>query len=63
MNDFGAGYVIGFVIGLACGFLFGRKHKPWSELTEKEKKIMIGIIVGLAVLVILTAIAVLLTKN
>jgi len=63
MNDWTVGYVIGLVFGLACGFLFGRKYKPLSELTEKEKKNRIGIIVGLTVLVILTTVVVLLTKN
>jgi len=63
MSDWTVGYVIGLVFGLGCGFLFGIKYKPLSELTEKEKKIRIGIIVVLAVLVILTTVAVLLTKS
>lgn len=46
------GFVIGLVIGMAIGFAAGRKQKPWSELTEREKKIRIGTIAGLAILVV-----------
>lgn len=42
MSGWAPSYVIGFVVGLACGFLFGRKYKPWSELTEKEKRLGLG---------------------
>ena len=38
------------------GFAIGRKQKPWSELTEKEKKIRIGIIASLAILVVAIAV-------
>jgi hypothetical protein len=34
MSDFLLGMVLGIVIGLAIG----KKQKPWSELTEEEKK-------------------------
>jgi hypothetical protein len=34
---FATGIGIGFVLGLVVGRL-GVKQKPWSELTEKEKK-------------------------
>lgn len=51
------GFVIGFGLGLVVGILWeektvGREHKPWSELTEKKRKIEIGIMVGLALLVV-----------
>jgi len=55
---FATGIGVGFVLGLVVGRL-GVKQKPWSELTDKEKKtrkIMIGIgsfllLLGIAVLV------------
>ena len=34
---FAAGIGVGFVLGLVVGRL-GVKQKPWSEMTEKEKK-------------------------
>ncbi|KYK22238.1 hypothetical protein AYK24_02490 [Thermoplasmatales archaeon SG8-52-4] len=39
------GLVIGVILGLNIGIVIGRKQKPWSELTDKEKKhrkILIG---------------------
>jgi hypothetical protein len=35
---FATGIGVGFVLGLFVGRL-GVKQKPWSELTEKEKKL------------------------
>lgn len=34
---FAAGIGVGFVLGLVAGKL-GIKQKPWSEMTEEEKK-------------------------
>ena len=34
---FATGIGVGFVLGLVVGRL-GVKQKPWSEMTEKEKK-------------------------
>jgi len=45
------GLVIGIAMGLSIGIAIGKKQKPWSELTEEEKrrrKIMIG--AGLVIL-------------
>jgi len=53
-----SGYAVGFVIGLACGFAIGRKQKPWSELTDKQKKILVGATIFLVVLVLLTTLGV-----
>ena len=43
MSDFVIGIPIGIAIGIAIGLnigiLIGKKQKPWSELTEEEKKI------------------------
>jgi hypothetical protein len=50
MNDWGVGYAIGIFTGLAIGFIVGRRQKPWSELTRKEKRIRIGLIAAGVVL-------------
>jgi hypothetical protein len=39
------GMAIGIIIGLNIGIVIGKKQKPWSELTDEEKKhrkILIG---------------------
>lgn len=66
MSDFVIGFVIGIPIGTALGIAIeiaiGIQQKPWSELTEEEKKIrknalfvgtmtlIIGVIVFLSLL-------------
>jgi len=50
MNDWGVGYAIGIFTGLAIGLIVGRRQKPWSELTQKEKRIRIGLIAAGVVL-------------
>jgi hypothetical protein len=58
----GAGFATGIGVGFALGLVVGRlgvKQKPWSELTDKEKKtrkIAIGagslfLVLGIAALV------------
>lgn len=45
MSDFVIGIPIGMAIGIAVGINLGKYKKPWSELTEEEKrhrKIMVG---------------------
>jgi len=56
MSDFVIGIPIGIAIGIAIGIsigiVIGKKQKPWSELTEEEKrtrKMAIG--VGLIILI------------
>ena len=44
MSDWGAGFATGIAVGLAIGLSFRRKQKPWSELTEKEKKLRVWLI-------------------
>ncbi|HUV02018.1 MAG TPA: hypothetical protein VMW67_00980 [Desulfobacteria bacterium] len=43
MSDWVVGYIMGMAVGIAAGFAIGlaagKKQKPWSELTEQEKKI------------------------
>jgi len=51
MSDWGVGYLLGMASGLAIGFVAGRRQKPWSELTQKEKRIRIGLIAAGVVLV------------
>lgn len=49
MSDWGVGFAIGIAVGLIIGLIAGRRQKPWSELTDKEKKIRMGIIAILAI--------------
>ena len=56
MSDFVIGILIGLGIGLLIwmyfGIIIGKKQKPWSELTEEEKrhrKVIIG--VGVIILI------------
>jgi len=44
MSDWGAGFATGIAVGLVIGLFAGRKQKPWSELTEKEKRLRIRLI-------------------
>jgi hypothetical protein len=57
MSDWVVGYIMGMAVGIAAGFAIGfaasKQQKPWSELTEQEKKIrklLIG--AGIALLVL-----------
>ena len=46
------GIAIGMILGLNIGIVIGKKQKPWSELTDEEKrqkKILIG--AGIIILV------------
>jgi len=57
MSDFVIGIPIGIAIGIAIGLnlgiAIGKKQKPWSELTEEEKKIRkIAIGAGTAILLL-----------
>jgi hypothetical protein len=53
MSDFLLGMVLGIVIGLAIG----KKQKPWSELTEEEKKTQKLLLVFLFFTALLGAVA------
>ena len=44
MSDWVVGYAVGMASGLAIGLIVGRKQKPWSELSENQRKLMIGLI-------------------
>ena len=64
----GAGFATGIGVGFALGLVVGRlgvKQKPWSEMTEKEKKtrkIAIGVGSFLLLLGIITLVWVVLSR-
>jgi hypothetical protein len=58
MNDWSGGFVLGMAVGLSIGLAASRRRKPWSELSDRERKIRIGVMVGLG-LVVLAGVAVL----
>ncbi|MCK5031735.1 MAG: hypothetical protein KAR64_09735 [Thermoplasmatales archaeon] len=51
------GIAIGIAIGLTLGIIIGRKQKPWSELTEEEKKIL-KIAIGAGIVILLLGVIV-----
>ena len=46
------GAIAGIGIGVSIGIAMGRKQKPWSELTDSEKKIRIAAITAGVVLLV-----------
>jgi hypothetical protein len=46
------GMIIGIAIGISIGISIGKKQKPWSELTDQEKK-QKKLIVGAGVVILL----------
>ena len=57
MSDFVIGIPIGIAIGIAIGISIGisigKKQKPWSEMTQEEKrnqKILIGMLSIISIL-------------
>jgi len=52
MSEWATGYAIGIATGLAIGLVTARKQKPWSELTAREKKLRIGLLITGVVLLI-----------
>lgn len=60
MSDWIIGITMGIVVGVAVGIiLFMGKQKRWSELTAKEKKGRITLVVVLAVLAVAGVVALL----
>jgi hypothetical protein len=43
MSEWVVGYIMGMAVGIGAGFAIGfaasKQQKPWSELTEQEKRI------------------------
>jgi hypothetical protein len=62
MSDWGSGFVVGIATGLAIGLTASRKSKPWSELSEKEKKIRTVLIIILGASVLAGIVALLLVR-
>ena len=52
MSDLAVGFAIGIAAGLAIGITATRKEKPWSELSDREKKLRIGLLIAGVVLFI-----------
>jgi len=56
MDDagFSIGMLLGFIVGVGAGtgigIAIGAKQKPWSELSEKEKKLRVASITAGGVL-------------
>ena len=50
MSDWGVAYALGMATGFAIGFAAGRRQKPWSELSQKEKRIRISSVAAAVVL-------------
>jgi hypothetical protein len=46
------GIITGIGIGVSVGIAIGIKQKPWSELTDTEKRIRIATIIAGGVLVV-----------
>jgi len=63
MSDWGVYYALGVATGLAIGLVVGRRQKPLSELTQKQKRIMIGsIAAGVVLLVVGIVVALILMR-
>ncbi|MFC1974072.1 hypothetical protein ACFLU2_01800 [Chloroflexota bacterium] len=58
MSNWAVVYALGVTSGLVIGLIVGRKQKPWSELSENQKKLMTGLIAtGVVLLVAATIVA------
>jgi len=61
MSDFVIGIPIGIAIGIAIGvsigIALGKKQKPWSDMTEEEKRIR-KIIIGVAMIFLIIGVLV-----
>ena len=51
-SGFGLGLLLGFAAGIGTGISIGKKQKPWSELTDSEKKTRIVFIAAGVVLLV-----------
>jgi len=61
MSDFVIGIPIGIAmgisIGISIGIAMGKKQKPWSEMTEEEKRIR-KIVIGAGLLLLVLGVVV-----
>ena len=49
-SGFGLGLLLGYAVGIGTGISIGKKQKPWSELSENQRKLRIGLIAAGVVL-------------
>ena len=52
MSDWGVGAATGIGVGLVIGLIAGRRSKPWSEQTARQRNITKGLIAAGVVLLI-----------
>lgn len=58
MDDWVAGYLVGIITGAVFGWVFGRRQKQLSELSENQRKLVIGLTAaGVILLAVLAIIA------
>jgi tetrahydromethanopterin S-methyltransferase subunit F len=43
LGDWGAGLATGLVVGWIAGLLIGRRQRAWPELSDRQRKLMIGV--------------------
>jgi F0F1-type ATP synthase membrane subunit c/vacuolar-type H+-ATPase subunit K len=48
----GTGLAVGLAAGIAIGLAAGKKQKPWSELSESEKKLKFSLMIFLGLMVL-----------
>ena len=49
---FGLGLLLGYAAGMGVGISIGKKQKPWSELTDSQKRVLIASITAGVVLLV-----------
>jgi hypothetical protein len=49
MSDYSVGFLLGLAVGFTGGIAIARQSKPWSEMTERERRMRTGLIVAGAV--------------
>ena len=52
MTDWYIGFIMGLGIGIAIGLSFGKKQKSWHEMTDREKKLRVILMILIAIGVI-----------
>jgi fructose-specific phosphotransferase system IIC component len=58
MSGFWYGLIAGIIVGLVIGFIIKRgKQKSWSEMTQKEKRLIIWLI-GIGVILLAAGVVV-----
>jgi hypothetical protein len=47
MDD--SGFVLGLAVGITIGIILGRRQKPFSEMSDSEKRLRIGLVAVLSI--------------